>query len=100
MTIAQGRLELLGAITTVLSRAQTPTRRMFVDQKGLGKPPVVSGKEEDFYVWAKTVENYVSGALPKVRGAVAFAVQSQDEITEAAVALGVPENSMMTRLPT
>ena len=51
--IAQGLPELRGAITTVLSRAQAPTRRMLVDQKGLGKPPVFWGREEDFYVWAK-----------------------------------------------
>ena len=36
--IAQDLAELPGAITTVLSRAQAPTRRMLVDQKGLGKP--------------------------------------------------------------
>ena len=38
---------------------------MLVDQKGLGKPPVFSGREEDFYVWAKKVENYVSNVFPK-----------------------------------
>ena len=31
-----------------------------------------SGKEEDFYVWAKKVENYVSGVFPTVRGALLF----------------------------
>ena len=66
---AQGLAELPGAITTVLNRAQAPTRRMLVDHKSLGKPPVFSGREEDFYVWAKKVENYVSGALPNVREA-------------------------------
>ena len=50
------------------------------------KPPVLSGRE-DFYVWVKKVENYVSGAFPNVRGALAFAVESQDVITAAAVAL-------------
>ena len=64
---------------------------MHVDQKGLGKPPVFSGKEEDFYVWAKKVESYVSGALRDVRGALSFAVESLDVVTAAAVALGVPE---------
>ena len=62
--IAQGLPELPGAITTVLNRAQAP---MLVDQKGLGKPPVISGREEDFYVWAKKVENDVSGLFPNVR---------------------------------
>ena len=51
--IAQGLAELPGAITTVLNRAQSPTRRMLVDPKGLG--------EEHFYVWTKKVDNYVSG---------------------------------------
>ena len=32
---AQGLAELPGAITTVLSRSQAPTRRMLVDPKGL-----------------------------------------------------------------
>ena len=91
LNIAQGLAELPGAFTTVLNRAQAPTRRMLVDQKGLGKPPVFSGREEDFYLWAKKVENYVSGVYPNVRGALSFAVGSQDEITATAAALGVPE---------
>ena len=89
--IAQGLAELPGAITTLLNRAQAPTRRMLVDQKGLGKPPVFSGREEDFYVWAKKVENYVSGVFPNVRGALTFAAGSQDVVTAATVAIGVPE---------
>ena len=67
--IAQGLAELPGAITAVLSRAQAPTT------------PVFSGREEDFYVWAKKIENYVSGMFPNV----------QDAVTATAVALGVPE---------
>ena len=39
----------------------------------------------------KIVENYESGVLRNLRGALAFAVESQDEITAAAVALGVLE---------
>ena len=89
--IAQGLAELPGAITTVFSRAQAPTRRMLVDPKGLGKPQVFSGREEDFYVWAKKVENYVSGVFPNVRGALAFAAESQDVVTATTVAVGVPE---------
>ena len=61
--IAQGLAELPGAITTMLNRAPALTRRMLVDSKGLGKPPVFSGREEDLYVWAKKVENYVSGVF-------------------------------------
>ena len=89
--IAQGLAELPGAITTVVNRSQAPTRRMLVDPKGLGKPPVFSGREEDFYVWAKKVENYVSGVFPNVRGALAFAAESKDEVTAATVAVGVLE---------
>ena len=47
--IAQGPAELLAAITTVLSRSQAPMRRMLVDPKGFGKPPVFSGIEEHFF---------------------------------------------------
>ena len=51
-----------------------------------------SGREEEyFYVWAKKVENYVSGVFPNVRGALSFPVESQDAVTATAVALGVPE---------
>ena len=50
-----------------------------------------SGKEEDFYVLAKKVENYVSGVFPNVRGALAFAAVSQDVVTAATVAVGVSE---------
>ena len=64
---------------------------MLVDQKGLVKPPVFSGKKEDFYVWAKNFENHVSGVFPNVWVALSFAVESQDVVTAAAVALGVPE---------
>ena len=42
--IAQSLAELPGAITTVLNRAQAPTRRMLVDQKGVGKPSFVLGQ--------------------------------------------------------
>ena len=38
--IAQGLAGLPGAITTVLSRSQAPMRRMLVDPKGFGKPPM------------------------------------------------------------
>ena len=84
-------MELLGAITTVLNRAQALTGWMLVDQTSVGKPPVFSGKEEDFHVCAKKVENYVSGVFPTVRAALSFAVESQDVVTAAAVALGVFE---------
>ena len=86
--IAQGLAELPGAITTVLSRSQAPMRRMLVDPKGLGKP---AGTEEHFYVWTKKVENYVSGVFPNVRGALTFAAESQEVVTSATVAIGVPE---------
>ena len=74
--IAQGLAELHGAIATLLNRSQAPTRRMLVDPKGLGKLPVFSGREEDFYEWVKKVENDVSGVFPNVRGALAFAAES------------------------
>ena len=89
--IAQSLEELRGAVTTVLNRSQAPTRRMLVDPKGLGNPPVFSGREEDFYVWTKKVENYVSGVFPNVRGALVFAAESQDVVTAATVAVGEPE---------
>ena len=95
-TFARGLAVLLGAITTVLSRSQAPMRRMLVDPKGLGKPPVFSGREEHFYVWTKKVENYVSGVFPNVRGALTFAAESQDVITAATVAKGVPELGVET----
>ena len=38
----------------------------------------------------RKVENYVSGVFPIVRGALTFAMESQDVIIAAAVALGVP----------
>ena len=88
--IAPGLAKLPGTITTMLSRALAPTRRMLVDWKGLGKPQVFSGSEEDFSVWAKKVENHVSGVFPNVRGAL-FAVESQDAVTATSAALGVPE---------
>ena len=69
---------------------------MLVDPKGLGKPPVFSGREEDFYVWTKKVENYLSGVFPNVRGALSFAAESQDVVTAATVAIGVPQLGVET----
>ena len=46
---------------------------------------------EDFHVWAKKVENYVSGVFPNARGSLAFAAESQDVVTATTVAVGVPE---------
>ena len=69
---------------------------MLVDPKGLGQPPVFSGREEQFYVWTKKVENYVSGVFPNVRGALTFAAESQDVVTAATVAIGVPELGVET----
>ena len=60
------------------------------------KPPVLSGREEDFYVWAKKVENYVSVVFPNERGALSCAVESQEVDTAAAAALGVPELDVET----
>ena len=73
--ITQGLAELPGAITTVLSRSQARMRRMLVDPKGSGKPSVFPGREEDFYVWTKKVENYVSGVFPNVCGALVGVLQ-------------------------
>ena len=74
-----------------LMSAQAPTRRMVVDQTGLGKPLAFSGTEEDFCVWAKKVEKYGSGVFPKLRGVVSLAVESQDVVSAAAVAVRVRE---------
>ena len=65
----------------MLNRAQAPTRRMLVDPKGLGKLPVFSGDQEG--------RELRVGVFPNVRGAPAFAAELQDEVTAAAVALGV-----------
>ena len=90
--IAQGLAELPEAITTMLNRVPAPTRRMLVDSRGMGKPPVFSGREEDFHVWAKKKgENYVSGVFPNVRGALPFAVESQDVVHSSRSRSGVPE---------
>ena len=47
-------------------------------------------------MWTKKVENYVSGVFPNVRGALAFAAESQDVVTAATVAIGVLELGVET----
>ena len=42
-------------------------------------------------MWTKKIENYVSGVFPNVLGALAFAAESQDVVTGATVAIGVPD---------
>ena len=65
---------------------------MLVDRKGFGESHQCSRAEKKtFYVWAKKVENYVSGMFPNVRGALSFAVELRDAVTATSVALGVPE---------
>ena len=55
-----------------------------------------SGRGEHFYVWTKRIEKYVSGVFPNVRGAQAFALESQDVVTAATVAIGVLELGVET----
>ena len=55
-----------------------------------------SGREEHFYVWTKKVENNVSGVFPNVRGTSTFAAESQDVVTAATVAIGVPDLGVET----
>ena len=78
-TIQQIAESLPTAIATALGRTR-PERRTLIDVKGLGKPPVFWGKEEDFYVWAKKVENYVAGVYPNVRASMHLAVETETEI--------------------
>ena len=66
-------------------------RHVLMHASRLSTYPLVREEIEDFYVWAKKVENYVSGVFPNVRGALSFAVESQDVVTAATVAFGVPE---------
>ena len=47
-------------------------------------------------MWTKKIENYVSGVFPNVRGALAFAAESQDVVTAATIAIGVPELGVET----
>ena len=42
-------------------------------------------------MWTKKIENCVSGVFPSVRGALAFTAESQDVVTSATVAIGLPE---------
>ena len=72
-------------------RTSTDEKASLLDPKGLGEPPLFSSTEEDFYVWARKVENCVSGVFPNVRGVLAGSLESQDAVTATAVALGVPE---------
>ena len=81
--VAQGLAELPGAITTVLNRAQAPTR----SRKACESHQCSQVEKKTSTCGAKKVENYVSGVFPNVRRALAFAVESQDVVTAAAVAL-------------
>ena len=55
-----------------------------------------SGKEEHFNVWTKKIENCVSGVFPNVRDALAFEAESQDVVTSATVAIGLPDFGVET----
>ena len=90
-SIAQGLAELPGVITTVLMRAQAPTRRMLVDQKGLGKPPSVLRQRRRLLCVDQEGRELRVCCVPNVRGALTFAVESQDAVTATSVAFGVLE---------
>ena len=94
--IAQGLAELPGATTTVLNRAQAPTRRMLVDHKRLRKATSVLGQRRRLLRVGQEGRELRVGCVPErvfpnVRGALTFAVESQDAVSSTSVALGVPE---------
>ena len=66
--MAQGLAELPGAITTVLNRGQG----CLLIRKAWEATSVLGQRRRLLYVWAKKVENYVSGVFPNVRGALTF----------------------------
>ena len=76
----------------MLNRAQAPTRKDACGPERLGKATSVLGQRRRLLcVWAKKVDNYMSGRFPNVRGALSFAVESLYAVTATSVALGVPE---------
>ena len=87
-------LQLVNALcsgnSTVLNRAHAPTRRMLVDQKGLGKPPALSGKKETSPCGPRMSRTMCEVCF-RTCVALSFAMASQDVFTAAVVALGVPE---------
>ena len=88
--IAQGLAELPGAITMVRDRAQKMERDACRSDR-LGKATGGLRQGKRLHVWVRKVENCVSGVFRNVRGALSFAVESQDVVTEGAVALGVSD---------
>ena len=87
--IAQGLAELPGAITMVRDRAQKLERDACRSVR-LGKATGDLRQGRRLHVWVTKVEN-ASGVFRNVRGALSFAMESQDAVTEGAVALGVSE---------
>ena len=81
----------------MLNRSQAPARRMLVDSKGLGKPPVFSRREEGCLRVGQEGRELRVGCVPE--RSWSFGVCSRDRRTwsqRAAVAVGVPELGVET----
>ena len=53
----------------------TPGLPMLVDNKGLGRPPVSTGKDEQFERWATKVQSYICGVHADLEGPLDWALE-------------------------
>ena len=85
----QGLPQAIG-VAVAAAGQRPPERRTLVDQKGLGKPQAFSGKEVDFYVWARKLETYVASVYPDVRFSLAWVIEQEVKPTMQDLALADP----------
>ena len=91
LSVAQKIEDLLAAIAPPLNQTQHRVRMMLIDQNGLVKPLVFSGKKEDVHGWAKKIENHVAGVHPSARAALLYALRTG--VSGRGVGVDRPEHS-------
>ena len=73
--------QLAASVEMLARRAARPTG--LIDNRGVGKPPTFTNKEDDFLAWSRKTENYVASGLgEEFRGVLRWAQELEEEPTQ------------------
>lgn len=76
--------QLAASVEMLARRAARPTG--LIDNRGVGKPPTFTNKEDDFLAWSRKTENYVASGLGEEFGGVLrWAQELEEEPTQEAL---------------
>ena len=76
--------QLAASVEMLARRAARPTG--LIDNRGVGKPPTFTNKEDDLLAWSRKTENYVASGLgEEFRGVLRWAQELEEEPTREAL---------------